>query len=108
MDPVKELQVILEESLIELNKEAMTTLAAQIAATVRQLQNGEPSKVALIWTEKNTPAPIKEFIIKEFTDPYEYAVLLPTGGEGFYLASEDFSMVKLQLPQNILLIYYYK
>jgi hypothetical protein len=107
MDPIKHLQETLEESLMEMNKEAMKALAAQIAATVTQLQNGEPSKVILMWRAGEEPDAIAQFICDNRRDNYVFSVLMPTGRVNLDLVITDMEVVSLDLPQNKLLLYYY-
>jgi hypothetical protein len=106
MDPIQQLQQTLEESLLEMNKDAMKKLAAQIAATVSELQNGDPSKVMLMWEAGNEPEAIKQFIAEHWKDHYTYSVLLPLGRAKTDLELARLAMVELDLPQNKLLLYY--
>ena len=105
MDQNQILQETLEQSLQNLNKKAMKELAAQIVATVKQLQNGEPEKVSLLWTEANTPQGIKDFIYGQGIHRYNYALLLPQGQQSIDLELKYQDMVELRLPQNTLIIY---
>lgn len=104
MEQTKRLQETLERSLEQLNREAMKALAAQITATVRQLQNGDPEKVSLFWDEQNTPKEIKEFIYSHGVYNFEYAMLLPQGKQGIDIEIYRRKMIQLKLPQNILII----
>lgn len=106
MGQIQQLQETLEESLLEMNKDAMKKLSAQIAATVSQLQNGEPSKVMLMWKAGTEPDAIKQLIADNWSTPYVYSVLLPLGKDTCDLELARLAVVPLNLPQNTLLIYY--
>ena len=106
MDPIQQLQKVLEESLEEMNRDAMKKLTAQIVATVTQLQNGEPSKVMLMWEAGNEPEAIQTFIKDNWKDHYTYSVLLPLGQRKTDLELARLGVVYLDLPQNKLLLYY--
>ena len=106
MDPIKHLQQTLEESLLEMNNEAMVKLAAQIAATVTQLQNGNPSTVTLMWRAGEEPDAIREFISKNWDNNHVWTLLLPTGRVNADLELQGLEVVQLNLPQNKLLLYY--
>ena len=106
MDPIKHLQETLEQSLEEMNRDAMKKLAAQIAATVLQLQNGEPSKLSLLWAQGDEPDAIKQFIQDGWGRNYTYSMLLPSNRLSTGIEITGFNVVSLELPQNKLLLYY--
>jgi len=109
MDQTKELQEILVEAIDQLNKDAAKQLAVQLAATVEQLRNGDPSKVYLLWEVKDIPQTIKDFIqIHEPNLTYSHAVLLPVGKTTLPFAFWEQHTVELQLPQNKLILVYYR
>ena len=107
MDPIKHLQETMEESLEKMNRDAMRKLAAQITATVSQLQNGDPSSVTLVWEKWAEPTAIRQFIMDNWEYDYVYAVLLPTGRATTDLELNGLKVVSLDLPQNKLLLYYH-